>query len=89
MRSPSLSSSTLIALLAIATSIGAQAPTNPPPNVVSSSAGSIRIERLATLEYPWGMAQLPDGRLLITEKPGRLRVWRTDAFPNLCEVCRA
>lgn len=75
MRSPSLSSSTLIALLAIATSIGAQAPTNPPPNVVSSSAGSIRIERLATLEYPWGMAQLPDGRLLITEKPGRLRVW--------------
>lgn len=75
MRSPSLSSSTLIALLAIATSIGAQAPTTPPPNVVSSSAGSIRIERLATLEYPWGMALLPDGRLLITEKPGRLRIW--------------
>lgn len=49
--------------------------TNPPPDVVSSSAGNIRIERLATLEYPWGMALLPDGRLLITEKPGRLRIW--------------
>lgn len=76
MSFPSLRSATLlISLLAIATSIGAQAPTNPPPNVVSSSAGSIRIERLATLEYPWGIAVLPDGRLLITEKPGRLRIW--------------
>ena len=76
MRLASLRSSTLlISLLAIATSTGAQGPANPPPNVVSSSAGSIRIERLATLEYPWGIASLPDGRLLITEKPGRLRIW--------------
>jgi len=70
------SSALLISLLAIATSIGrAQAPANPPPTAVSSSAGNIKIERLATLEYPWGMAVLPGGRLLITEKPGRLRVW--------------
>jgi glucose/arabinose dehydrogenase len=76
MRSLILRSSTLlISLLAIVTAIGAQAPTTPPPSVVSSSAGSIKIERLATLEYPWGMAVLPDGRLLITEKPGRLRIW--------------
>jgi glucose/arabinose dehydrogenase len=46
------------------------------PDTVASSAGNIRIERLATLEYPWGMAILPDGRLLITEKPGRLRIWQ-------------
>ncbi len=46
-----------------------------PPDVVSSSAGDLRVERLATLEFPWGMALLPDRRLLITEKPGRLRVW--------------
>lgn len=76
MRSMALRSPVLvISQLVIATSIGAQAPATPPPDVVSSSSGSIRIERLATLEFPWGMAQLPDGRLLITEKPGRLRIW--------------
>lgn len=43
-------------------------------SVVSSLEGDVRVERLATLEYPWGMELLPDGRLLITEKPGRLRI---------------
>lgn len=28
------------------------------------------------LEHPWGMAWLPDGAMLITERPGRLRVVR-------------
>lgn len=36
---------------------------------------TVRTERLASLEFPWGMAYLPDGRLLITEKPGRLRIF--------------
>lgn len=26
------------------------------------------------LEYPWGMTLLPDGRMLVTERPGRLRI---------------
>ncbi len=56
---------------AVAQTTGAAAP----PGTVSATAGSLRVERLATLEQPWGMALLPDGRLLITEKPGRLRVW--------------
>ena len=46
-----------------------------PPSTVSSSAGPIRVERLASLEFPWAVASLPDGRLLITEKPGRLRIY--------------
>ncbi len=46
-----------------------------PRDSVETSAGRLRIEKLATLEFPWGMDVLPDGRVLITEKPGRLRVW--------------
>jgi glucose/arabinose dehydrogenase len=46
-----------------------------PGEVMSVTAGKLTVERLATLEFPWGMALLPDGGLLITEKPGRLRMW--------------
>jgi len=72
--------SSFVRLAAIATLVfssitQAQAQTAAPPDAVLSSAGNIRVERLATLEQPWGLALLPDGRLLITEKPGRLRVW--------------
>jgi aldose sugar dehydrogenase len=77
MRSLALCS--FIAALAVATidasPLASQAQGNPPPMQLSSSAGDVRIERLATLEFPWGMALLPDGRLLITEKAGRLRIW--------------
>ena len=47
----------------------------PPERASSSSAGTIRIEKLATLEFPWAVDALPDGRLLVTEKPGRLRMF--------------
>ena len=35
---------------------------------------SIRVETVADgLEHPWGLDFLPDGRMLVTERPGRLR----------------
>lgn len=46
-----------------------------PPDTVSSTIGKLKVERLTGLEFPWGMALLPDGKLLVTEKPGRLRLW--------------
>jgi aldose sugar dehydrogenase len=41
----------------------------------AKDAPNVQIDRLATLEFPWGLALLPDGRVLVTEKPGRLRIW--------------
>ena len=43
--------------------------------IIQSKTGKLIVERLAKLSEPWGMGFLPDGRLLVTEKPGRLRIF--------------
>ena len=36
---------------------------------------AVTVETVAKgLEHPWGLQVLPDGRLLVTERPGRLRI---------------
>lgn len=43
---------------------------------VHTQAGPVVVENLVDgLVHPWGMAFLPDGRLLITERTGRLRIY--------------
>src|SRR5262245_11062289 len=50
----------------------AQAPRSPTPAPVQ---GGVRVESVARgLEHPWALAFLPDGGLLVTERPGRLRI---------------
>ena len=47
-----------------------------PSGNAGTHAEDFRIVTLAEgLEHPWGMAFLPDGRILITERPGRLRLY--------------
>ena len=45
----------------------------------ASSAGQLKVQTVASgLVNPWALAFLPDGRMLVTEKPGRIRVVSTD-----------
>jgi aldose sugar dehydrogenase len=63
-----------VALAAVAS----QAQTTPPLRV-NSSAGPLLVETVATgLANPWGLAFLPDGRMLVTERAGRLRMVGAD-----------
>jgi glucose/arabinose dehydrogenase len=42
---------------------------------IKTQEHSLRVVKVVEdLEYPWGLAFLPDGRMLITERPGRLRI---------------
>jgi glucose/arabinose dehydrogenase len=54
----------------------AQAPRSPTP---ASLNGAVRVETVAKgLENPWALAFLPDGRIVVTERPGRLRIVERD-----------
>ncbi|QTP58275.1 PQQ-dependent sugar dehydrogenase [Billgrantia antri] len=50
-----------------------------PQESVQTEAGALGLETVVDgLVHPWGMAFLPDGRLLITEREGRLRLLSQD-----------
>lgn len=73
----SLSALLLAAGLAGASLLGAGValPARAADAVSQSEAGPIRVTEVARgLENPWGLAFLPDGRLLVTERPGRMRI---------------
>ncbi len=41
----------------------------------ASSAGQLEVQTVASgLVHPWSLAFLPDGKMLVTERPGRMRI---------------
>ena len=52
--------------------VDAEAPRSPTPRSIDAP---VRVETVAEgLEHPWGLEFLPDGRMIVTERPGRLRI---------------
>ena len=50
---------------------------------MAAVAQNVRPETVASgLQNPWAIAFLPDGRFLVTERPGRLRVVEQDGQLN-------
>ena len=68
-----------LAVFAVLPLHGQPAAAQPQQRTYATSAGPVVVEAVATgLEHPWGVAFLPDGRFLVTERPGRLRVIEVD-----------
>jgi glucose/arabinose dehydrogenase len=68
-----------LSLVACALSLLAAACSPAPAEIFRSAAGDITVETVAGgLVNPWGLAFLPDGRMLVTERPGRMRIVTRD-----------
>jgi aldose sugar dehydrogenase len=58
--------------LVVLPALAQEAPRSPTPAPVKLAATVTDVAR--GLEHPWGVELLPDGRFLVTERPGRLRI---------------
>lgn len=67
----------VLILLSPMLALGSSHPGKPDPagDVYGTDLLQARVVTVARgLSYPWGLAFLPDGRMLVTERPGRLRI---------------
>ena len=64
--------------MALATSLpaAAQAPRSPTPAATNAAITAVEVAR--GLDHPWGLAFLPDGRMLVTERRGKLWLLERD-----------
>src|SRR5690606_9433455 len=77
-----------LALLGACTAGGNAAPASPGASADASAAtdarevrsiGPFQVESVASFDEPWAISFLPDGRLLVSEKPGTLRLVDVDS----------
>lgn len=61
---------------AAAAATHAAAPKSPTPRPIDAPLRPVTVAR--GLEHPWALEFLPDGRILVTERPGRLRIVSRD-----------
>lgn len=67
------------ALVVLALLAAQPACSSEPASTTATAQGPVRLVTVASgLEHPWGMAFLPDGSALVTERPGRMRVVSAD-----------
>jgi aldose sugar dehydrogenase len=67
------------AAVAMGTGIGAALAQGPAAARLKTEKADVIVETVASgLDHPWGLAFLPDGRALVTERPGRLRAVSAD-----------
>ncbi len=63
----------------LATALLVPAPALTGERTYRTEQAEIGVETVASgLEHPWGLAFLPDGRMLVSERPGRLRLVTAD-----------
>lgn len=78
-RAQTLTAVAVVAALAAGGATYAVAQAKKPSEVIASEKQPFSIETVAEgLERPWGLAFLPDGKMLVTEKAGRLRIVSPD-----------
>jgi glucose/arabinose dehydrogenase len=70
---------TMVAAALLTACSAGSPPSQAQDRVIDTEQGPLRISAVATgLEHPWGLEFLPDGRMLVTERPGRLRIVAAD-----------
>lgn len=80
---PSAAAGVIAIALSISNLVAQEAPR---PAPTKTDTDFIRTQVLADgLEHPWGLAFLPDGAAILTERPGRLRILAGDALSDPIE----